>query len=61
MRQRGIRALTFDLDPILVDTTPLQYQAYRRVLVECGAAVTRDAFRRSLGDAAPRSCIGTGL
>jgi beta-phosphoglucomutase-like phosphatase (HAD superfamily) len=71
MCQRGITALIFDLDGTLVDTMPLHYEAYRRVLAECGVALTWDWFRRSVGGAAreviprlldghdPRQDIGT--
>jgi HAD superfamily hydrolase (TIGR01509 family) len=41
-----IEAVIFDMDGVLVDSEPLQYEAYRRVFADHGAVVERDEFIR---------------
>src|SRR5262245_5400312 len=42
-----IRGVIFDLDGVIADTEPLQWQAYRRVLAELGVDVGLEEYRRA--------------
>jgi HAD superfamily hydrolase (TIGR01509 family) len=42
----GLRGVLFDLDGTLVDTEPLQWEAYRRALAPFGVDVGIDEYRR---------------
>src|SRR5690348_14425149 len=42
-------AAIFDFDGTLVDTMPLHYEAYRRVLSEVGVALSPDDFYGNIG------------
>ena len=41
-----VRGVIFDLDGVIADTEPLQWQAYRRVLGELGVDVGLEEYRR---------------
>jgi HAD superfamily hydrolase (TIGR01509 family) len=45
----SIAAAIFDFDGTLVDTMPLHYEAYRRVLAEAGIELTVDDFFTNIG------------
>jgi len=42
-----IRGVIFDLDGVIADTEPLQWQAYRRVLAEVGVDIGLEEYRRA--------------
>ena len=42
-----IRGVIFDLDGVIADTEPLQWQAYRRVLAEFGVDIGLEEYRRA--------------
>jgi HAD superfamily hydrolase (TIGR01509 family) len=42
-----IRGVIFDLDGVIADTEPLQWQAYRRVLADFGVDVGLEEYRRA--------------
>jgi HAD superfamily hydrolase (TIGR01509 family) len=42
-----IRGVIFDLDGVIADTEPLQWQAYRRVLAELGVDIGLEEYRRA--------------
>src|SRR5262249_61307170 len=44
--RRTVLGVCFDLDGTLVDSEPLQWQAYRRVLAAFGADIDLDEYRR---------------
>jgi beta-phosphoglucomutase-like phosphatase (HAD superfamily) len=44
-----INAVIFDFDGTLVDSMPLHYEAYRRVLADLGIELTRDVFFSNIG------------
>lgn len=46
MNTSTIEAVIFDMDGVLVESEPLQYEAYRRVFAEHGAEVKRNEFIR---------------
>ncbi|MCO5731896.1 HAD family phosphatase [Rhizobium sp. SSA_523] len=52
LSQTSIEAILFDLDGTLVDTMPLHYEAYRRVLGDHGLSLAFEDFLAASGGAA---------
>lgn len=48
-RMTAASAVLWDLDGVLVDSTRHHYEAYRRLLAECGRGLTFDEFRNLIG------------
>jgi len=59
-----IQGVLFDLDGVLADTEPLQWQAYRAVLLELGVDVGLEEYRRHWiadGSGPEHACAAYGL